>query len=344
MLKEDKFQQHIHVFRGVAIMLIVGAHTISALNWSDNQLTMRIIDALCNESSIFFFFIAGYLFQHLSGRFRYKTYLEQKLKTVITPYLLLSIPALIIFTQFVDRVGMWPWFYDQPLWKQVVLFLLTGKHLAPLWFVPTITLFYLIAPLLLAIDRKRPQLYWLIIPCWFLSMYLGRGGPYGPIEKAIYLFPVYLLGMAFSHYRQQAEMWVAKFWLPLLIVTLMGMVGHALEWPMPPSYLMIMKAPMALLLTVALLRWHGVFRHRLDYIAHVSFGIFFIHAYFISAIKVFTVYLITGHVYAGRDGDVLPGNLLFFIAYAAAVLALSLLTIWAAQKLTGKNSRMLVGA
>lgn len=341
---QDKFQQHIHVFRGVAITLIVGAHTISALNWTDNPLTMRIIDALCNESSIFFFFIAGYLFQHLSARFRYKSYLTQKLRTVITPYLLLSIPALIIFTQYVHRDGMWPWFYNEPVWKQVALFLLTGKHLAPLWFVPTITLFYLVAPLLLAVDKKRPQLYWLIVPLWLLSIYLGRDGPYGPIDKAVYLFPVYVLGMAFSHYKQQAEVWVARLWLPLLIVTLVGMAGDALAWPVPPHYLMIMKAPMALLLTVALLRWHGVFRHRLDYIAHVSFGIFFIHAYFISAIKVAMVYLVTGQVYAGKGGDVIPGNALYFVAYAGAVLLMSVLTIWVAQKITGNNSRMLVGA
>lgn len=122
------------------------------------------------------------------------------------------------------------------------------------------------------------------------------------------------------------------------------MAGHAFEWPVPPHYLMVMKAPMALLLTVALLRWHSIFRHRLDYIAHVSFGIFFIHVYFISAIKVITVYLITGHVYTGSDGDVIPGNVLFFIAYATVVLLMSVLTIWVAQRLTGKNSRMLVGA
>lgn len=344
MSRKDSFQQHIHVFRGVAITLIVGAHTLPSLNWTDAPLTMRVIDALCNESSIFFFFIAGYLFQHLSARFRFSAYLKQKLKTVITPYLLLSIPALIIFTQLTQREGMWSWFYTLPVWQQVGLFLVTGKHLAPLWFVPTISLFYLVAPLLLAIDRKRPQLYWLIVPLWLLSIYIGRDGPLGPIDKAIYLLPTYMLGMVFSRNQQRAETLVGKAWLPLLLVTLIGTLGHVLEWPVPPHYLMIMKVPMALLLTVALRRWHGFFGHRLDYIAHVSFGIFFVHAYFISAIKVATVYLLTGQIYTGAGGDVLPGNVLVFSVYALTVLVMSVCVIWVAQKLLGKNSRMLVGA
>ena len=204
MKHENEYQQHIHVFRGVAIIFIVFAHTIPSLNWSDWPLTGKLIDAIANQSSIFFFFIAGYLFQHLSARFSFPKYLKQKLKTVILPYVLLSIPALFVFTMLTQRTGMWSWFYDLAIWQQVALFMLTGKHLAPLWFVPTITLFYLIAPLLIWMDCKQPKGYWLIIPLLVLSTYLGRDGPYGPIDKAIYLFPVYLMGMAFSHFKQQA--------------------------------------------------------------------------------------------------------------------------------------------
>jgi surface polysaccharide O-acyltransferase-like enzyme len=339
-----EFQHHIHVFRGVAIILIVCAHTVPSLDWSANPLLGRIIDGIANESSIFFFFIAGYLFQHLSARFRFRGYLQQKLKTVIVPYLILSVPALIIFTGYVQRESMWPWFYTLPVWEQVALFLLTGKHLAPLWFVPTIALFYLLAPLLLWVDRRAPRLYWLIVPLLLLSIYLGRDGPHGPIDKAIYLFPVYVLGMAFSRFQAQAEALVARFWLPLLGVTLLGLAGHVLAWREPPYYLMVMKAPMALLMTIALLRWHHVFGKRLDYIAHVSFGIFFIHAYFISALKVLTVYLLHGRFYAGEGAADLPGTLPVFLAYALAVLLISVLAIRIAQKLFGKNSRMVIGA
>jgi len=344
MSTKKEFQHHIHVFRGVAIMLIVCAHTVPSLDWTHNPLTGRIIDAIANQSSIFFFFIAGYLFQHLSARFQYRTYLKQKLKTVIVPYLILSVPALVIFTVIVQRVGMWSWFYDLPIWQQVGLFLVTGKHLAPLWFVPTISLFYLIAPLLLWMDRRAPALYWLIVPFLILAAYAGRDGPYGPIDKAIYLLPVYLLGMAFSRFQATAEALTVRYWLPLLVVTMAGFFGFVLGWPEPPYFMMIMKAPMTLLLTVLLLKYHHVFGKRLDYIAHISFGIFFIHAYFISALKVATVYLVHGQIYVGEGTGDLPGTLPYFLIYALVVLFISVVVISLGQRVLGDRSRMIIGA
>lgn len=151
--QKNDYQQHIHVFRGVAIIFIVCAHTIPSLDWSENPVLGRVIDALVNQSSIFFFFIAGYLFQHLSERFNFGKYIFQKFKTVIVPYLILSIPAIFIFTVLAKRTGVWSWFYLLPVWEQVALFLLTGKHLAPLWFVPTITIFYFFAPFFF-VDRQ----------------------------------------------------------------------------------------------------------------------------------------------------------------------------------------------
>ena len=53
---------------------------------------------------------------------------------------------------------------------------------------------------------------------------------------------------------------------------------------------------------------------------------------------------ITGHVYGGEGGDVIPGNPLTFIVYATLVLSVSVSVIWVAKRIFGKNSRMLIGA
>jgi hypothetical protein len=47
MIKDkNSYQQHIHVFRGVAIIFIVCAHTIPSLDWSANPFLGRVIDGL----------------------------------------------------------------------------------------------------------------------------------------------------------------------------------------------------------------------------------------------------------------------------------------------------------
>lgn len=338
------YQQHIHVFRGLAIILIVCAHTVPSFQWSSSPMLGRFIDAICNQSSIYFFFIAGYLFQHLSTRFLFSSYLKQKFKTVILPYLLLSIPALIVFTLLTQRIGMWSWFYDLPVWQQASLFLLTGKHLAPLWFVPTITLFYLAAPLFIWMDRRFAWGYWVILPLLALSAYLGRGGQLGPLNFALYLLPMYLMGMAFSHHKERALALVERWWPLLVLVGVISIWAWMDRWSEPPHWQVPQKVAFALLITWLLSRHHQLFGTRLDYIAEISFGIFFIHAYFISAIKVVMVYLISGTVYRGAKGDELTGSLWGFGLYAAAVLALSVATLWCAKKLLGKRSRMVVGA
>lgn len=341
---DGKFQQHMHVFRGVAILLIVCAHTVPSLDWSNNKLLGKFIDAIANESSIFFFFIAGYLFQHLSENFSFKRYLIQKLKTVIVPYLILSIPALIIFTLLTKRIGMWPWFYDLPIAGQIGLFLLSGKHLAPLWFVPTITLFYLCAPIFLWIDTRFRSAYWVIVPLLILSTWVGRGGQLGPLNFAMYLLPVYMLGMVFSRFKAESLDLVRRWWPFLFAVVVLGMATKLYDWEAPPFWGTPMKVVLTLLIAWLLSRHYQVFGSRLDYAAEISFGIFFIHSYFISFLKVLAVYYVTGTVYTGEGNEVIPGSLLNFAIYVALVASVSMAVIWVVKKFAGKNSRMLIGA
>jgi hypothetical protein len=341
---DDQYQQHIHVFRGIAIILIVCAHTIPSLDWTNNKTLKAIFDTIANQSSIYFFFIAGYLFQHLSTRFSYQGYLLQKLKTVILPYLILSIPALIIFTVLTERIGVWHWFYDLPVWGQISLFLLTGKHLAPLWFVPTIALFYLAAPLFIFIDQRFRRGYWVIVPLLLLSSYTSRGGQLGPLNFAQYLLPVYLLGMAFSRYKTQALELVERWWLLLTFLALLAFFGKAFDWPTPPHWQVTLKVSTALLITWLLFRYHSFIGTRLDYVAEISFGIFFVHAYFILFVKIVSTYAMTGAMYNGRNQSVIEASAFMYGGYVFLVLVFSVSSIWMVKKIFKHRSRMLIGA
>ncbi len=344
MPRNTAFQQHIHVFRAVAIILIVWTHVASSLSWSPDSLTGRLIRQFGNEASICFVFVAGYLFQVLSADYAYEKYLRQKLKVVIIPYLVMSLPAILIFSLVVQREGMWPWFADLSAVEKMGLFILTGKHLAPYWFIPMIAIFYIAAPLFIYIDRKMPKVYWSIIPLMALSFYLGRDGPYGPLSKAIYMLPIYLLGMAFSRYRAIAEKLVSRFWPMLLALCLFGYWAEIQDWPHPPSYQFLMKTSGTMLLVLLLLNSYRFVGNRLNYLSDVSFGIYFIHSYVISASKIIIVAITAGTITIRQLDGPIAGSVPVFVVYLTVVMLVCVGIIKVAQKIFGKGSRYLIGA
>ena len=272
------FLSHIHSFRGLAIIGIVGAHSIHSFDWTSDDLTFMVLDTLCNQSSIWFFFIAGLLFQHLSPRYETRKYLKNKLVNVITPYLILSIPAIYVSVWMIPQDSVPPEFYDYPQWAQIGIFLYTGKHLAPFWFVPTIALFYLVAPLLLRIDRT-PRLYLLLPLLMLLSAYLGRGGLQGilgmplaaaPFSKAVYLFSVYVFGMFCGHYHQQVLDFTKRWEIPLWLLAGGFFTANILYFGEQSHFLYFFKIATCPLLMVLLLRNDAAVKDKLYYLGDVS--------------------------------------------------------------------------
>jgi peptidoglycan/LPS O-acetylase OafA/YrhL len=337
------FLHHVHDFRTVAIIGIVAAHALHNFAFDHESLSFRFADALANESSIWFFFIAGLLFQHLSKNFKLGKYFNGKLKNVILPYVLLSIPAIFASVTFFEQ-DMPTGFYDLPIVAQVVLFLATGKHLAPFWFVPTISLIYLLASLLLAADnRKWP--YFLLPGLLILSTFLGRdgiqiitgwGGYASPISKAVYLFSPYCLGMFCGRYHQEVLSYVRRWQVPLLAIAAASLAAHLGQFTTVIKFEFIFKITTALLILYYLSVFSGNPFRRIPYVGEVSFGIFFVHGYLLAATKL-------ALPKAGLD-PLMPANWFLYIAFTLVILVLSCLLLWIAQKVFGKYSRQLVGA
>jgi surface polysaccharide O-acyltransferase-like enzyme len=342
------FQNNIHNLRGIAILGIVGAHSIHAFDWSDSMVWFRIFDTLCNQSSILFFFIAGYLFQYLSARFAYSRYMKRKLTTVLVPYLILSTPALVVSTGWgagaafltgngepmIPQDSVWQGFYDLPAWQQMIAFYATGKHLAPFWFVPTIALFYVIAPILLAADRRK-WIYALLPLFMAWSAYAGRDYFFGPIGKGTYLFSVYLMGMFFSRYQSETMRWATRLRWPLILAAAaLFYLNVTLEQP-HHGILYGLKVCLAPIALYWLREWDAFLGKKFDYLAHVSFGLFFVHGYFISGLRL---------IYERSTQRPLPdGNVVYYLAFAAVILALSLAVLATARKVLKDRSRLLVG-
>ncbi len=74
------FLNYVNNFRGIAIIYIVAGHCISAFNWQNSPQLARLIKILMSNGTVFFVFIAGYLFQYLLSSYEPKKYFISKLK------------------------------------------------------------------------------------------------------------------------------------------------------------------------------------------------------------------------------------------------------------------------
>ena len=73
------FLSYVHSMRGLAILAVVAVHVADALNFGHSTaFSERAIYALFGNASVLFVFVSGFLFQHLSGKFRFTTYLTKR--------------------------------------------------------------------------------------------------------------------------------------------------------------------------------------------------------------------------------------------------------------------------
>lgn len=326
------FVNYVHNFRGLSIMLIVFTHVVSVFDWSAHPEIVRWLKISLANTPIFFVFISGYLFQHLMGRFEYVKYLKTKLTNVVLPYFLVSIPAIVLFTLVMQRPEVRAGFYDQAVAWQVVEFYLTGTHLAPFWFIPTMAVFYLVSPLLRLADRT-PGFYW-SLPLWVvLTIFVAKSN--NPIISSVHYVSVYLMGMACSRHREAATEWLSRYWSVLLLPLALLVWGEYTYATGTHGWQnTLQKLTLCLILFELMRRWGAGADRWFSRAANLSFGIFFIHSYVISAAKV---------AMAKIGWAPLAGELPAFFAASVVFILASMMMVAAAKAVTGRYSRQMIG-
>jgi len=330
------FLGYIHSFRALAILFIVAGHVIDFFIWPENKSEIeRLLRIFISNGSVLFVFIAGYLFQHLMGKYRNKTYFLAKLKNVITPYFLVSMPAIAVFVFLISRDTVWEGFYNNPQWLQVVYFYLTGLHLAPLWFIPMISLFYIIAPILVKADKQK-YFYWILPITIIISCLVSRGLPF---QNFIHFFSVYLLGMFCSHYKSQVNSVLSRtsiLWIFAILVFSFAITEYYFMAGTMTYINYLQKITMALFFLGLFIRLGEKLEYKLIHIiADTSFGVFFIHSYILTASKLSIENLL---------GSKIIGNIVLYGFVAVLILLMCVGIIYVMQRLLGKKSRYLVGS
>jgi len=324
---------YIQVLRTIAIVIVVATHCVDPFP-SGDVVRSPLVSLFTRHINIMFIFVSGFLFQYLLHRFSYGPYLKTKARNVLLPYVLVSLPAIAIYAlglkpldKFVGLVTA-----DQPI-QLAALMLLTGASLAPFWFIPMMTIFYLLSPVLKWID-DHPRAYWIFLPWLVIALFVGRAvGDANPLQNAVFFGPIYLLGMLVSRKRDTLIPLLARLW-PLLIAAILIPIPIAHDAPMLDPIMLLTKILVCLGLVGLLFRVAERLPRKIDYLGDISFGIYFVHYYIVAAITMLAN--------AGKL-PFLHGFVAYFILLAG-VIALSALIVATIRTIFGKHSRQLIGA
>ena len=292
---------YINVFRGLAIILILMGHT---LQFGDTGSVERAVSfEIFAGGTVLFVFIAGYLFQYLSYKFEYKNYLKKKWQNVIIPYIITAIPGVIACLT-VPLIYKNP-FFGMNIFLEIGAFLTTGRvHNIPTWFIPMIVIFFLLSSLLLYLEKKNilykilPLLLLITIfiprgdiePDWVMGLdYWGRYLAYVKyvLMGFVHFASCYVLGMYFSKYDDAID----KFYNHGYLLIFLMLIVSAVDIYLNINYGFSNGSASKLLFTVIALGYlkhyddkiksMEKFNNLMDITAKYSFGLFFVHWYYV---------------------------------------------------------------
>jgi len=338
-----------HRARAIAIVWIVSMHCVGALDWSSNPHLYRFLVELFQGSTVLFFMISGYLFQHLSDQFDYVGYLGNKFRHVILPYLVVSTPGIVLLLTKPEFAIDNPELAQASWWvKALFLYFYGGAQLNHvLWFVAVVAIYYLFAPVFVHVLR-HPRWFALLLVLLPISLLAHRTTTqkYHHLQLALYFLSAYMSGMAAGLYAERILAFVNRYmvWFIGLFVALFA--GHLMLTDYVGSYVdeifsssnglidwIFLQKFVLFFVLIALLQ--RVDRQRMDLVDHlatVSFAIYFLHIYVL-------------HVYSHFvHWTQFPGSLASFAMLLAMSLGGSVAIAYLCRRVFGHNSRMLIGA
>ncbi|MCB0494675.1 MAG: acyltransferase [Cyclobacteriaceae bacterium] len=350
MIKEN-YLTYVHHLRGLAILIIVAIHSRMALFGNSDIAINKGLVVFLDNGTIIFVFISGFLFHHVFiPRFDYKNYLIKKSKYVLLPYLLVSIPPILDKLYFDNNI---PWLTTSLQAKGPVEFvaymLLTGKHFGPFWFIPMITVFYIISPALIKLNTRVFYVYFFPL-IFILGLFTYQFGYYSTIINSfVFYLPIYLLGMIVSQYKEflfRNQVWfltiLTLIYALILVLELNGSLVTPRLTDFNNSNLKYFvfdpaKLRFSLLAVLLTLVFHNIMNAKLRFLqllGDYSFGIYFIHLFFIIIFQ-----KIIGYYHIN-----LPMNIISFVLMLFFTLLFSVLFVWIVKIFFGSKSRYIIGS
>jgi surface polysaccharide O-acyltransferase-like enzyme len=335
----SQFKFSIDNFRGLAILFVMLSHI------SYFRPMGKVGDYgyfVVGDATSWFVFISGYLFYYIERqRYSFRGYIRKKLEFVILPYLIISLPAILAGLYCARHVLLGlsvPAYY---IWSLCV----GGSVVGPLWFVPMIAVFFLTSPLWHRIARSQ----WIVVAAVLaitFSLFSSRPiGDMNPFLSFLHFLGFYLLGIVFGKYTGKLE-GLTNSWLGLLIIVA-GVAGFLVAgyfydetdaelhgfFDSLGVFNALQLGKLSLL--IALFFFFERFVNRknivLAYFAQISFGLFFMHGFFVVLFAEMTRGIAT----------VVPAVML--MAELGFVLAGSVMVVFLLKRGLRKGSRYVIG-
>lgn len=329
------FLLYINRFRGIAILFVVFSHCIRLIDWNNKDIEM-FFSSFFVEGTTLFVFISGYLFEHLKYKFEIKKYFTAKVKNVILPYLIVSIPAIFVYLIGLKTEHSWILtddFNAYPNGLKILIFYITGAHLGPLWYIPMASLLFLVSPILLKINKKGYMLPFLFITLFLAYYYPKPLNNSNNIQAFLHYLFIYVLGMFCSNKKETLNIILTRRKIFVFMSTVLIFL-FILSFKEINHGLFTQKTVFSFWLISFFLFYEKSNRQfeYLDVLAKYSFGIFFIHGYFISSILL-----------VFKKFNIQPSHPMLFIFLSSLILLFCCCFIWLAKRILGKFSRFIVG-
>lgn len=341
------FLNYINNFRGIAIVFIVAGHCVDAFRWDDQREAEVILSSIFKNGTLIFVFISGFLFQHLSYKFKYTKYLITKFKNVVLPYIFLSIPAIILILYKPDFYDFRGNTFGGGYPTKIMMFYITGKHITTYWFIPMICIYYLVSPFLVKLSSFK--LFFYLLPFYILlSILIPRGGSI--LYNFIHFFSVYVFGMFCKLHIDSIFAFFSKYRFAGLINAVLIALCFCICIKSSGTIAAISSYIKGMLLCIFFIFIFDKYDHKVRdfgaFLASVSFAIYLLHPYttkfsqivfgsFFSPKKNF-LQIIISHS--------LSGNIYSWFTFTIFTIVITSITIEIVKRILGNYSKSLIGS
>lgn len=286
--------QSIAKFRGVAIVFVLASHCYPLAGLSFVSYTDRFLQTLITGGTSFFVFISGFLFYHVFfPRYGFRKFMRGKARKLVIPYLLLSIPPIIVLLHANARAQNLDWVhaYALPIVKSYAL----GWAHTTYWYIPFVMAMFALSPLHYRFVTLRLSTQLAITAVLFVvALFVQRPLEPGFIPQAlVYFTPVYLIGILCAMHKD--AIWAALKGREVILVALalaaavlevaVGRHGNYNKNPFDyggVDLMLVQKTILCIAMMVWLHRFEATKNRTLDLLAATSFSLFFINPYVIS--------------------------------------------------------------